>query len=73
MNLNDYKKLFTYGWLAKNEDGFWSWFSKKPELLYDDDDMLYYWYGDDRIELNWIDGTEDIWCVDSLIELVMEK
>lgn len=75
MTLKEIKKLFRYGWIAKNENECWHWFSKEPELLYDDDNMLYYWFGEESIEIGIIDGIEGLASfasIDSLIEIGLD-
>ena len=32
MTLDKVKKIFRYGWIAKDEDENWSWSSEKPVL-----------------------------------------
>lgn len=69
MTLEEIKKVFRYGWIAKDEDENWHWFSKEPEMIYDDDYEGYYFYGKDEILIGIIEGTEGISSVDSLIKV----
>lgn len=68
MTLEKIKKIFRFGWIAKNETGCWHWFSKEPELFLNDD-FGYYWSGEDEIKIGFLENTEDLSSVDSLIEV----
>lgn len=69
MTLEEVKKIFRYGWIAKDSDLIWNWFSEEPELNCDDDSCEYYWFGGVRIEIGFIEHTENINSLDSLIEI----
>lgn len=69
MTLEEVKKIFRYGWIAKDEDENWSWFSEKPEIYYGDVIDSHYWHAEYNIGLGTIEGTEDINYLDSLIEI----
>lgn len=68
MTLDEVKKVFRYGWIAKDEDETWSWFSEEPEIHYSDLCGCY-WHGGYCIGLGEIEETADINYLDSLEEI----
>lgn len=68
MTLDKVKKIFRYGWIAKDEDENWSWSSEKP-ILYRSVIGGCYWHGGYNFGIGTIEGTEDINYLDSLIEI----